>query len=256
MKIIKVDSLREYIFEVGKMGPNNKMNALINENDDGTPKLDKDGNITVIGLYPELRLFRGQSKSYPLIPKLGRQNKGKELKREQELLAEVKRRGDKLVKSGLLDDWELLVYVQHFGLETRLLDWTTNPLIALWFACNEESTKDNALVYIIEPTESDILSLTTENNPFKLKETKIFKPNFNNERVFAQNGWFTVHNYLEESRMFQPLEQNENYIKKLWCLEIPAQMKKVFLRQLDILGINYETIFPGIEGTCKYINWK
>lgn len=256
MKTILIESFKEYILEVGKIGPSKIMKAFIDENEDGTPKLNKDGNIKVIGVYPELRLFRGQCKNYPLLPKLGRQNKGKELKREQELLVEVKRRGDKLVNSGLLDNWELLVYVQHFGLETRLLDWTTNPLIALWFACNDETTKDSAFVYIMDPSENDILDLTIEKSPFELKETKVFKPNLNNERIFVQNGWFTIHNYTEEVRQFQSIEENENFSKKLWCLEIPAHTKKIMLRQLDIFGVNYETIFPGIEGTCRYINWK
>lgn len=256
MQTILTDSFEKYLFEVGKMGPSNRMNALVDENDDGTPKYNEKGQISLIGVYPELRLFRGQNKNYQLVPKLGRQNQGKELQREKELLSEVKRRGDKIISSGLLNDWELIVYVQHFGLETRLLDWTTNPLVALWFACINEKTKDNAFVYILEPVDNDILDLSIETTPFGLKEIKVFKPNFNNERVYAQNGWFTAHNYLNDKNKFQSLNEISNFKEKLWCLEIPAIRKKGILRQLDIMAINFETIFPGIEGTCKYINWK
>lgn len=79
-------------------------------------------------------------------------------------------------------------------LVARLLDWTTNPLVALWFACLDEKSRDNAFVYLIDidPDSDDILDFSKETTPFDLKETKIFKPNLNNERISAQNGWFTI----------------------------------------------------------------
>jgi len=40
------------------------------------------------------------------------------------------------VKQFLVDEWEWLVWAQHYGMKTRLLDWTSNPLTALWFACS------------------------------------------------------------------------------------------------------------------------
>lgn len=47
---------------------------------------------------------------------------------------------------GLNTDFEILSKMQHFGLPTRLLDFTTNPLIALFFACNEFIGKKDARV--------------------------------------------------------------------------------------------------------------
>jgi hypothetical protein len=44
---------------------------------------------------------------------------------------------------------EIYFMAQHYGLPTRLLDWSTNPLAALFFACNGEPEQDG-FVYAMD----------------------------------------------------------------------------------------------------------
>ena len=50
------------------------------------------------------------------------------------------------------NNFDKLVKMQHYGLPTRLLDLTTNPLVALYFACNENTERDGALYAFSTPT--------------------------------------------------------------------------------------------------------
>lgn len=198
----------------------------------------------------DIILYRGQSGNYPLLPSLFRDSKKIDKAKEAKIFDDFQRRSFLLIDREFKNDWEWLVYGQHFGLRTRLLDWTSNPLTALWFACSEENRmNDVSYVYILRSNESMIIDIKRNTSPFAIKKTKILRPTINNPRIAAQIGWFTIHHKINS-----PLEKNLDY--GVTALEIPASSKRNFLKKLSSFGINHKTMYPDISGLCSHLNWK
>lgn len=211
--------------------------------------------INNLALTEGIILYRGQSTDYPLLPSIVRENPSFDsTKIEISMLLELKRQTQLKLSTKFTNGWDWMVYAQHYGMKTRLLDWTSNPLTALWFACSNEYTmQDDSFVYIFIADKSYLVD--RKKSPFTIPQTRILRPSLNNERIVAQGGWFTAHKYSKKHNRFVALEHNTALKTNLIQVRIPSGLKSQILKRLNVFGINSQSLFPDIMGVCTHLNW-
>ncbi|WP_207420423.1 FRG domain-containing protein [Desertivirga brevis] len=206
-------------------------------------------------------VFRGQTGDLPLIPKIGRLRPlGDLLTIERLLLEEFKRTNPLLIEAHRpYDDWDYLTLGQHFGLPTRLLDWSHNALTALWFATNENPVHRNStgysIVWVLMPLSDDYEFKVEGHHPFLIEKTRIFRPRIIKQRINNQSGVFSIQPSHEVENKCE-LDKTDIFSNKLLKLKIPISNSKEIKEDLNTLGINAFTIFPELEGLCAHLQWR
>lgn len=209
-----------------------------------------------------LYLFRGQPFGKPLLPKIARdRDLASEdfLGAEKRLITQFARRSRPYLEIEPADNWDRLAIAQHHGMSTRLLDWTENPLAALWFAIQKPRFSDDpetdGAIWIFEAHEGDYIE-SKEGEPWDAERTRVFQPTHISKTIAAQSAWFTLHKYHDESGKFVPLERNRAYKDRLRQFRVPYEKFNSLKRQLNRCGVSAASLFPDVRGLCEYLDWK
>lgn len=202
-------------------------------------------------------LYRGQAQDKTLLPKIARYDIPDVEETERDMLEDFKRRSLHLIDYHPGNSWDWLALAQHHGMATRLLDWTENPLIALWFSIAtkiDENTADYAVVWAFNVPKDDIVLSTEDKDPFKGRTVKVFKPNHITKRISSQFGWFTIHK-SERGEKFVPFEMHPDYSDRIFKIKIDPKCFKECKRRLHNFGINSSSMYPDIDGLAKHVEW-
>ncbi|PUB33674.1 FRG domain-containing protein [Elizabethkingia sp. YR214] len=185
--------------------------------------------------------------------------------------------------------------IQHYGIQTRLLDWSENALIALYFAVSSNKDRDGR-IWILNPFGLNNITfqkiLGSEKN---CKMIPTFSDNHKRKRLFNKEGKFRMREisrryllmdfsndklpessyfplaiyppYLENRLQFQSgcftifgneinglMEIEDSKI--LNSLIIDKNNKQKILKELEILGISENSIYPGLDGLGKSLKTK
>lgn len=194
-------------------------------------------------------IFRGQPQKWPLKPTVGRTTTY-DLAKELQIINEFKRLAQPFItQSGLLTDWDWLFVAQHHGLPTRLLDWTTNPLVAAYFAC-QPSPREKRQGQIIAVKVADVGLIPQaefEAGPFSISKPRFLYPTAVAARISAQRGLFSVH--PEPSKNWILRDKTERF-------EIEPVDKAFFLRSLHGFGVDAAMIMADMDGLAANIAWR
>ncbi len=244
--------------------------------------------------------YRGHSKKYGyrLVPSLFRTDKNgnyKYLQNEAPIYREML-----IANASEFENYrttlDILMKMQHYSVPTRLLDITSNPLIALYFACKSNpDTEGEVIIFKIKTADikyfdSDTVSCLANLARLQKKEQdnidfnaqdfnkqlpirrlvhfiKEEKPFFKNEikpedlqRVVCVKGKYNNNRITSQSGAFFLFGLNavldEIGNKSILVERISIRNKNKILEELNKLNINESTVFPYIENSAKFIAQK
>ena len=190
-------------------------------------------------------IYRGHSnKDWELKPSIGRYYTGDwkfVAADERKAFEEFKRLSIPHIKYQPSSDIEWLCLMQHHGCATRLLDFTTNPLIALFFASDPTIPEDGEVVIARYSNKNENID---DVNLFSRIYSFAYYPPHITERIIGQSGCFVYCNQPNQS--LNSKQVNRFPVAKKHKFEIRHELKT--------LGITYSNLFPGLDGICRDLN--
>jgi len=170
-------------------------------------------------------------------------------------------------------DW--LFLMQHYGIPTRLLDWSESPLVSLYFAVNDSLIKEDAALWVLLPTELNKYSNYRPEHEFEVpsfddEHLKNYLPSTiakerksslypmaaiaprNSSRMQSQQGVFTISHreniYVDNAGAEGAPKQH------IWKYIIPYSAKEHIRKELKLLGFTKFQLFPELESLADNLS--
>ncbi len=232
--------------------------------------------------------YRGCGRStYTLLPSLYRHKEAKTPEKlaelERQLMTRFRQRSLPYHTRSLSDDWDTLFFMQHYGVPTRLLDWTENPLIALHFALmgapsivdakGKIAFKEAATVWILDPgkwNQSALSHQSFDGGPLTPGDEALkgYKPGptfagmnnhpvalygaHNSPRIVAQQGVFTI--FGQNAAPMEQIYEQESF-QSTCLIRITIQSAVIEKMRASLLnhGVTESVVFPDLEGLAREI---
>jgi hypothetical protein len=209
-----------------------------------------DEYLTLVSEVGHNAVYRGHSSSaYKLLPTLGRLEcpHSDLVEVEQRLTHEFKRRSHYLQKALPRSEWEWAVMGRHYGLHTRLTDWTTSPYVALYFALSHFPARDfTSFSIFIEPHPRRVALEALNLAPWELKDNAFLDPLHLEERVSNQDAVVCAHAIPDKEY------DSPDLVRFTFrCDEHTIDRCE---RTLWDIGMRHARILPGLDGLCRDIN--
>lgn len=231
--------------------------------------------------------FRGQADSaWKLLPNIARDIPDGEttidslLEREREAFNKLKQNAYALLNRWPDENaWDWAFIMQHHRGFTRLLDWTENPLVALYFAVKDDKVTSDATLWCLDPRELNATrpirgqrerrifmcgvdeQLDEYKPPFSIQQIKQIEdspkslPSYspvaamgirNTTRMVAQSGVFTIMH--RQCIAIEDVQHEETGGRShIWRFLIAADAREAMRKQLEVLGVTRFSLFPELE---------
>ena len=232
----------------------------------------------------EVSWYRGVGDStHSLLPSLARSQPIKspeELRRLEKTIANTfSQRSPPFVTIDLSNEWRALFYMQHYGIPTRLLDWSESPFVALYFALSSVKRDDNGVpvsdpaLWLCDPViwnRTSLSHITYDGGVLdeNCEEIKAYAPStdldqramtpimiygtHNSPRIVAQRGVFAL--FGKGLETMQQIYIAGAFAKRsLLKIRITRDKVDEMLISLYRKGVAESTIYPDIAGLALEI---
>jgi hypothetical protein len=211
----------------------------------------------------------------PIMPSLYKSGINPEL--EREILRDFRMQAAEFIPPKSVTDWEWLIHAHQNGIPTRVIEWMSNPLAALFLAVESMSTAAHGKVWVFNPWQFNeatsglgyvpmIDSEQAAGYIVKLNDPKAFtvpfaelpmafRP-FRNVRPYnTQQVYYTIHGYKPEAiDAYRPLLKKPTLF--LTFMLIDADRKKAIMKELHGINITRAALFPTVANLARTLTYR